>query len=61
MYIIKEGHALVTIGTEKHPTECMQVDRKKPGAFFGEVALLCDVPRTANVLAGTCSVHWDLV
>lgn len=51
MYVIKEGYALVTIGTEKHPTEGMQVDRKKPGAYFGEVALLCDVPRTANVLA----------
>lgn len=51
MYIIKEGYALVTIGTEKHPTEGMQVDRKKPGAYFGEVALLCDVTRTANVLA----------
>jgi len=51
MYVIKSGYALVTIGTEKHPTEGMQVDRKKPGAYFGEVALLCDVARTANVLA----------
>lgn len=51
MYVIKSGYALVTIGTEKHPSEGMQVDRKKPGAYFGEVALLCDVARTANVLA----------
>lgn len=50
MYIIKSGYALVTIGTDK-PSEGTQVDRKKPGAFFGEVALLCDVTRTANVLA----------
>jgi len=51
MYVIKSGYALVTIGTEKHPKEGKQVDRKKPGAYFGEVALICDVTRTANVLA----------
>lgn len=54
MYIIKEGRARVTInrpGADLPPHECYQVDVKMPGVHFGEVALMCDTPRTAHVLA----------
>lgn len=54
MYIIKEGHALVTINRsdkDMSPHDCPQVDRKMPGVHFGEVALMCDTERTAHVIA----------
>jgi len=49
-FIIKEGRldVLVTKGGQKN-----KVAELGPGEYFGEIALLLDVPRTADVVAGT--------
>lgn len=47
-YIVLEGEADVLIGTPQGP---VKVARLAPHAIIGEVAILCDVPRTATVVA----------
>lgn len=49
-YIILDGAALVLVGTPSGPVEVAQVGRND---IVGEIAILCDVPRTATVLAAT--------
>ena len=46
LFVIVDGEAEVTIGGKKKAT-------LGPGEFFGEIALLADVPRTATVRART--------
>lgn len=47
-YIIMNGGAAILIETESGPLE---VARLKKGDVVGEIAILCDVPRTATVQA----------
>ena len=47
-YIIMSGAAAILIDTESGPIE---VARLKKGDVVGEIAILCDVPRTATVTA----------
>ena len=52
-YVIDRGEADVTIGGA-------QVARLKEGGFFGEMALLDDLPRTATVTATTRMVLYAI-
>jgi CRP/FNR family cyclic AMP-dependent transcriptional regulator len=47
-YIIMSGGAAILINTDTGPIE---VARLKKGDVVGEIAILCDVPRTATVQA----------
>lgn len=47
-YIVMDGEAAVLINT---PQGRIQVARFKRGDIVGEIAILCDVPRTATVQA----------
>lgn len=47
-YIVLEGEADVLIDTPQGPVRVAQIGRH---AIIGEVAILCDVPRTATVTA----------
>lgn len=47
-YIIIDGEAEVMIDTPKGPAKVANLGRN---AIFGEIAVLCEVPRTATVLA----------
>jgi CRP-like cAMP-binding protein len=47
-YIVLEGEADILINTPGGPVRVAQVSRH---AIIGEVAILCDVPRTATVVA----------
>jgi CRP-like cAMP-binding protein len=49
-YVIIEGKAQVTIATE---TGDIPVATLKDGDFLGEIAILCDTPRTATITANT--------
>ncbi|MCB8836727.1 cyclic nucleotide-binding domain-containing protein [Aurantimonas sp. VKM B-3413] len=49
-YVIVEGEAAVSIATEAGDYELATL---KVGDIVGEVAILCDVPRTATVTART--------
>lgn len=52
-YVIEEGRALVAVdGAPRPPLEA--------GGYFGEIALLDDVPRTATVSAGSALVLYAL-
>lgn len=48
MYVIVEGSADVSIETPGGP---LKVAELKKNEFVGEIAILCDVPRTATVTA----------
>ena len=48
MYVILGGVADVLIDT---PTGQIQVAEMKKNDFLGEIAILCDVPRTATIKA----------
>lgn len=52
-YIIVEGSAKVLVDTDKGEIEVAQLARND---FVGEIAILCDVPRTATVQASTKTV-----
>jgi CRP-like cAMP-binding protein len=52
-YLIDEGSADVTIAMRA-------VRRLGPGEYFGEIALLRDVPRTATVTAGSDVLLYSL-
>ncbi|HEX6977919.1 MAG TPA: Crp/Fnr family transcriptional regulator [Alphaproteobacteria bacterium] len=47
-YIVLEGEAEVLIDTPQGPVKVAEIGRH---AVIGEVAILCDVPRTASVVA----------
>ncbi len=49
-YVIIEGVAEVIAETDKGPIKILDM---QPHAFLGEIAILCDVPRTATVVAKT--------
>jgi CRP/FNR family transcriptional regulator, cyclic AMP receptor protein len=49
-YVIVEGEVAVMIDT---PSGRMQVAKMGKNAFVGEIAILCDVPRTATIVATT--------
>ena len=49
-YIIMEGEADVIVGTPAGPLVVARVGKND---FVGEIAILCDVPRTATVRART--------
>ena len=62
----EEGHAIYII-VSGHVLICRNSDPKKnliadlgPGSFFGELALLRDVPRTASVVSLTDVSLWTL-
>ena len=48
MYVILGGTADVLIDT---PSGQIAVAEMKKNSFFGEIAILCDVPRTATIKA----------
>jgi CRP/FNR family cyclic AMP-dependent transcriptional regulator len=52
-YIVMEGAADVMINTPKGPIKVATLGRH---AIIGEIAILCDVPRTATVLANQHTV-----
>jgi hypothetical protein len=52
-YLIESGRVAVTHGAE-------QVREESAGEYFGEIALLRDVPRTATVTAVEDTVFWTL-
>lgn len=47
-YIIMEGRADVVVETPSGPLKVAEVGRD---AFVGEIGILCDVPRTATIVA----------
>lgn len=49
-YVIIDGEADVLVDAPKGPVSVAKVERN---AFVGEVAILCDVPRTASIKALT--------
>ena len=52
-YVVDEGSFAVLVDGQ-------QVNRLEEGAFFGEIALLYDVPRTATVRALVDGAVWAL-
>jgi putative peptide zinc metalloprotease protein len=56
-YIVREGSLEVEVG---EGSSRRQVNTLKPGEFFGEIALLKDIPRTATVRAATAGSVWRL-
>lgn len=49
-YVIVNGEADVVIDTPQGPLTVAKISKN---AFVGEIAILCDVPRTATVIART--------
>ena len=52
-FVIESGNARVTVGGEEKRT-------LGPGDYFGEIALIADLPRTATVTADTPLLCWGL-
>jgi CRP-like cAMP-binding protein len=52
-FVIESGTARVTVGGEEKRT-------LGPGDYFGEIALIADLPRTATVTADTPLKCWGL-
>jgi len=52
-FVIESGNARVTVGGEEKRT-------LGPGDYFGEIALIADLPRTATVTAETPLRCWGL-
>ena len=52
-FVIESGNARVTVGGEEKRT-------LGPGDYFGEIALIADLPRTATVTADTPLRCWGL-
>jgi len=50
MYVIVDGEAEVIVNL---PTGPLTVATLKKNSFFGEIAILCDVPRTATIKAAS--------
>ena len=49
-YVIIEGQADVITDTANGPLKILELG---PHAFLGEIAIICDVPRTATIVAQT--------
>ena len=49
-YIIMDGKAEVSVNSQSGPVVVAMIGRN---SFVGEIAILCDVPRTASVRANT--------
>ena len=49
-YVIIEGTADVLVNTKSGPIKILEMG---PHAFLGEIAIICDVPRTATIIAKT--------
>lgn len=57
LYLIQEGQCVVCAGNEGWNNRCVTL---RAGDVFGEMAVLTDEPRTANVDAQTNAVLWKL-
>jgi len=59
LYIIKSGRVEVSVRNDNDGTERI-VAHLSEGDYFGEIALLAEVPRTATCRAGTSAEMWTL-
>ncbi|KAJ3218421.1 anaphase-promoting complex subunit Hcn1 [Dinochytrium kinnereticum] len=59
-YIIRQGEYFIVTGTVKIMVNGNQVATFTDGAFFGEVALIANIPRTASVVAASPSIIYRL-
>ena len=50
MYVIVQGDADVIVNLPNGPLTVAQLHKN---SFFGEIAILCDIPRTATIKAKT--------
>ncbi|MBM3534599.1 MAG: cyclic nucleotide-binding domain-containing protein [Alphaproteobacteria bacterium] len=50
-YIVIDGEVSISIDAPNAPTGSIEVAKLGRGAIVGEIAILCDVPRTATVTA----------
>jgi CRP/FNR family cyclic AMP-dependent transcriptional regulator len=50
-YIVIDGEVSILIDAPGAPTGTIEVAKLGRGAIVGEISILCDVPRTATVLA----------
>ena len=50
-YVVIDGEVRISIDAPAAPTGRIELAKLGPGASVGEIAILCDVPRTATVTA----------